>query len=194
MPRKDSILASLRPEEEEPFVLDTAFIRNLMNTSRNESPVDYLSKQEYWQIDRMVANTGEQLVFELAGHVAKKQHNNSVALYFYARIISGTDGLTRRAALAGLKHAMCTSRDVLEFVYYYNQMLRGWSRSTRAAVAAWYLDSEPRMLLSRCIVTPEWRGWSHKDVMRLCHPKPETAHQRMTFRAILKLYEESDAD
>ena len=194
MPRKDSLLASLRAAKEEPFVLDTGLISRLLSTKRDEHPVDYLSGQQYWQIDEMIASKGEQVVFEISGIAAKNEANISVVLYLYARIISGSDGITRRAALAGLKHVMKTSRDVLEFVYYYNQMLRGWSRATRGAVAAWYLDSEPRMLLARCLTQPEWRGWNHKDVMRLVHPKPETAYQRETFRCILAIYRSSDAD
>lgn len=47
----------------------------------------------------------------------------------------------------------------------------GWGRGWRRVVSDWYLKKEP-MELSECVTKFRGRyGWTHRDIVRLCHLK-----------------------
>ncbi len=53
------------------------------------------------------------------------------------------------------------------------QSLRGWGRSLRKAVAHWYTEKEPASLAYQVVKYQQRNGWSHRDLLRLAHPKAE---------------------
>jgi len=47
----------------------------------------------------------------------------------------------------------------------------GWGRGWRRVVSDWYLKKEP-MEMSECVTKFRGRyGWTHRDIVRLCHLK-----------------------
>lgn len=52
------------------------------------------------------------------------------------------------------------------------QSFRGWGRGLRTAVAKWYTDKDVKDLAYQCVKYQQREGWSHRDLLRLCHAKP----------------------
>lgn len=63
-----------------------------------------------------------------------------------------------------------TGTHLFQFVQAVND-LRGWSRGLRRGVANWYLDKEPKDLEYQLLKYKQRGGWTHRDVLRLCHAR-----------------------
>jgi 60 kDa SS-A/Ro ribonucleoprotein len=53
----------------------------------------------------------------------------------------------------------------------YVELFRGWGRSMRRAVAEWYNVMPAERLAYQAIKYQQRDGWSHRDALRLAHPK-----------------------
>ncbi len=77
----------------------------------------------------------------------------------------------------GVKYALSKLNDVCRtgthlFQFAENvKHLRGWGRGLRKAIAHWYLDKDPSALAYQVTKYQQRNGWSHKDLLRLSHPK-----------------------
>jgi 60 kDa SS-A/Ro ribonucleoprotein len=74
-----------------------------------------------------------------------------------------------------------TAKELFEFVDSARRE-RGWGRTLRERVAAWYLDrpvAEIAMEILRC---PEHKGYTHRDLLRLAHPRPDTPARNAMFQ------------
>lgn len=52
--------------------------------------------------------------------------------------------------------------------------LRGWGRSVRNGVSRWYTEKSLDKLAYQLVKYRQRNGWTHRDVLRLAHPKPDT--------------------
>lgn len=59
---------------------------------------------------------------------------------------------------------------------------RGWGRGLRSAVAAWYANRPVAEVASDILKCPEHEGWTHRDLLRLAHPKPGTRAQNALYQ------------
>jgi 60 kDa SS-A/Ro ribonucleoprotein len=73
-------------------------------------------------------------------------------------------------ALAALPQVCRTPTMLFQFVAAA-QELRGWGRGLRAAIGAWYAGKDPRTLAYQLTKYQQRDGWSHRDLLRLCHVK-----------------------
>lgn len=64
-----------------------------------------------------------------------------------------------------------TGTQLFTLVAYLDQ-LRGWGPALRRNVSAWYLDKPADKLAYQILKYRQRNGWSHKDVLRMAHPKP----------------------
>lgn len=76
-----------------------------------------------------------------------------------------------------------TATDLFHFVDYCNQ-LRGWGKGLRNAVANWYTSKTPSTLAYQVTKYQQRDGWSHRDVLRLCHAKPNSPEINEIFRYV----------
>jgi 60 kDa SS-A/Ro ribonucleoprotein len=53
----------------------------------------------------------------------------------------------------------------------------GWGRATRAAFAGWYVEQDAQKLALNLIKYQIRNGWTHRDLMRKCHPQGSAAGQ-----------------
>lgn len=107
-------------------------------------------------------------------------HHRPARNYALALSSSLGDGTTRKAALEALASLAESSMDLFAFCEGCRG-LRGWGRGLRNAVARWYL-SRPLDLLARELVNcPEGLGWSHRDLLRLCHPVADSPERDALF-------------
>src|SRR5262245_30278555 len=121
-------------------------------------------------LDACIELDGARVVAEIvaisdAGRAAK----NDAAVFALARCASADDLATRRLALAALPRVCRTSTHVFQFVTLIRAW-RGWGRSLRRAVGAWYVDRPVDQLAYQAVKYRNREGVTHRDVLRLAHP------------------------
>ncbi len=85
------------------------------------------------------------------------------------------------AALNALPQVARTGAHLCTFAAFAEN-LRGWGRGLRSAVAEWYLNQPASELAYRMLQSMEHNGWSHRDLLRLSHPKAATAVHNALFQ------------
>lgn len=68
-----------------------------------------------------------------------------------------------------------TSTHLFEFAEYV-ELLGGWGRAKRNAVAAWYQSKTADSLAYQAVKYRQRNGWTHRDLFRLSHPKGVNNH------------------
>lgn len=96
---------------------------------------------------------------------------NDPAVFALAYLV-GTKGPASAHALAALNQVCRIGTHLFQFAETVNG-LRGWGRSLRSAIGKWYLSKEPRDLAYQLVKYQQRNGWSHRDMLRLSHPKAE---------------------
>lgn len=119
-----------------------------------------------------------QRVVELSE--AGRAPKNDPALFVLAAAASLGDEAVRRAALAALPRVARTGTHLFHFLQYAQQM-RGWGRSMRRAVAAWYASKPVEDVVYQTIKYRQRDGWTHRDALRLAHPKARTAVENAVY-------------
>jgi len=66
-----------------------------------------------------------------------------------------------------------TGTHVLHFAAFVDN-LRGWGRAARRAVATYYENMPAERLAYQLLKYQQRDGWSHRDVIRLSHPRPDS--------------------
>ena len=112
---------------------------------------------------------------------AGRAPKNDPALFALAMAAGLGDEATRAAALQALPRVARTGTHLLHWLRFV-QAFRGWGRGVRRAVGAWYLGKEPRELAYQLLKYPQRDGWSHRDALRLAHPRPESDERRALLR------------
>ncbi len=106
---------------------------------------------------------------------------NEPALFVLALAVSPNfaDSKTISAALHALPEVARTGRHLCNFAALVEN-LRGWGRGLRSAVADWYLNKPASELAYQMLKYQQRDGWSHRDLLRLSHPKaPTPAHNAL---------------
>ncbi|HSU16817.1 TROVE domain-containing protein [Longimicrobium sp.] len=112
---------------------------------------------------------------------AGRAPKNDPALFVLAMAAGMGDEATRAAALQALPRVARTGTHLLHWLRYV-QAFRGWGRGVRRAVGRWYTARPPRDLAYQLLKYPQRDGWSHRDALRLAHPRPESDEQRALLR------------
>ena len=95
--------------------------------------------------------------------------------------------LAMAAAHPGARdHALARLGDVCRIgthLFHFAQFVegqRGWGRGLRRAVARWYERDDADALAYQLVKYRQRDGWSHRDLLRLAHPKaPTDAHRAL---------------
>lgn len=108
---------------------------------------------------------------------------NDPALFVLALAASPNfaDARTIAAALRALPEVARTAAHLCTFAAFVEN-LRGWGRGLRSAVADWYLAKPASELAYQMLAHPHRNGWSHRDLLRLSHPKAATPAHNALFQ------------
>ena len=129
-----------------------------------------LTRENVDALDACIAEDGIRTVLEIveisrAGRAAK----NDPAVFALARCASAPDVATRRAAVDALPHVCRTSTHLFQFVTF-TRAWRGWGRSLRRGIGAWYAEQPVDRLAYQAVKYRQRDGVTHRDVLRLAHP------------------------
>lgn len=105
---------------------------------------------------------------------------NDSALFALAMCSSIGDYKTRKLALSVLPEVARIFTHLSHFLTYV-QGLRGWGRALRDGVAKWYTDKSANQLAYQMAKYRQRDGWTHRDAIRLSHPKPKDKTQNFLF-------------
>ena len=123
---------------------------------------------------RCIGVDGPRVVREVvAVSEAGRAPKNDPALFALALCAAFGDEDTRRKALAALPVVARIGTHLFHFAQYVDEM-RGWGRGLRQAVGNWYAQMPADKLAYQAVKYGQRDGWSHRDLLRLSHPKPAT--------------------
>ncbi len=96
---------------------------------------------------------------------------NDPAVFALALASIKGDDATRALALKSLQAVCRTGTHLFQFAAAREALGGGWGRGLRRAIGSWYLDRGIPSLVRQCLKYQQRDGWSHRDLLRLAHPK-----------------------
>lgn len=127
------------------------------------------------------AGRGVEVVDALADVSTKgKAYKQAPTLYALALAFAYGDAATKARCKEVFNSVVRIGTHLFTFLEYVTSM-RGWGRNLRAAVLAWYQDQELQRLATQVTKYGQREGWSHRDVLRLVHPKPRNPDENALY-------------
>jgi 60 kDa SS-A/Ro ribonucleoprotein len=109
---------------------------------------------------------------------------NDPAIFALAILAGHPDAAEARGLIYNALPLVCrTGTHLFQFVEAVTQ-LRGWGRGLRSAVAGWYLDKDVDDLALQVTKYAQRNGWSHRDLLRLSHPKTTKRDRQDVFQYV----------
>ena len=114
---------------------------------------------------------------------AGRAPKNDAALFVLALAASPqfADATTNAVALAALPLVARTATHLCTFAGFVDG-LRGWGRSLRSAIGHWYVNRPVNELAYQMLKYQNRKGWAHRDLLRLAHPKAASPARNSLFR------------
>lgn len=150
-------------------------------TKENAKTVENLLKEDGVRVVNRVVELSD------AGRTPK----NDPALFVLAMATAADDENTRAAALAALPKVARIGTHLFHFAQFV-EGFRGWGRGLRKAIASWYNDQSLNDLVYQVVKYKQRDGWSHRDLLRLSHPKATTEERSLLYKWVTN--KESVAD
>ena len=110
---------------------------------------------------------------------------NDPAILALAVLSAQNDPAVRRLALEALPRVCRTGTHLFQFIAACKE-LRGWGRGLREAVAKWYNDRALEKLAYQVTKYRNRAGYTHRDVLRLSHPKTTEYDRNCLYHWIVK--------
>lgn len=141
-----------------------------------------LLKQSYTNVLICIAENGRRAV-DMIVEVSDKglAPKNDPAIFALALCAAHGNAETKTYALNSINLVCRIGTHLFHFAQYVNA-LRGWGRGLRRAVGTWYTDRNADALALQAIKYQQRDGWSHKDLLRLSHPKSKDSKQDAVLR------------
>lgn len=104
--------------------------------------------------------------------------NPETLVFALALCARQTKDSLRHAAYSAVKTICSTPQQFILFNKFASEIAKsssepkhGWGAGWRKAVNDWYLSKDP-IELAKCVTRYKGRyGWTHKDIIKLSHPK-----------------------
>ncbi len=152
----------------------TYYVSECQLTSDNAAVVIECAKADVDRTINMIVSLSE------AGRAPK----NDPAIFALALLASQLDNdAARRSALATMSRVCRTATHLFQFVANCKE-LRGWGRGLREAVAGWYNDRPLDKLAYQVTKYRNRVGYTHRDTLRLSHPKTTDPDRHALYRWI----------
>lgn len=119
---------------------------------------------------------------------SERAAKNDPALFVLAICAGLGDDQTRCAALDALPQVARIGTHLFHFMAYVEQF-RGWGRGLRRAIGNWYTEMPVERLAYQAVKYRQRDGWSHRDALRLAHPKAPNERYDAIYHWIIKGWE-----
>lgn len=115
---------------------------------------------------------------------AGRAPKNEPAIFALAIAAGSQDQATRKAALTALPVICRTGTHLFHFARDV-EGFRKWGRGLRTAIGSWYNDKSADKVAYQAVKFQQRDGFSHRDLLRLAHPKAASAQHNAVFRWIV---------
>lgn len=143
-----------------------------------------LTLEHATNIIEMIKNDGLNVVRTIV-NVSKENRAPKLDPALFALALACTYGndLTKQEAYAAIAIVCRTSTHLFKFVSDVNE-LRGWSRGLRNGVNDFYLANPggKKFIDYQLVKYRQRDGWTHRDVLRLSHPKTANSDINASFK------------
>ncbi len=130
-----------------------------------------LTRENADAVQRCIVADGPKVVARIVEvSLASRAPKNEPAIFALAMALKLGDVATRRKA-AGAVSSVCRIGTHLFHLAAYIEQFGGWGPLTRRAVRDWYLAKPLDELGYQVVKYVQRDGWSHRDLLRLSHPK-----------------------
>ena len=113
-----------------------------------------------------------------------KAPKKDTALFVFAILLSTGKSFLRASVYTLINELGLYSTYLFQLVGMLKP-LRGWSRGLRSAIAKWYTGRSLEDLAYQAIKYRNRAGYTHRDILRLCHAKPRDPKQAFLFKYIV---------
>jgi 60 kDa SS-A/Ro ribonucleoprotein len=120
-----------------------------------------------------------RLVEEIS--VAGRAHRQNPGVFALACASAFGDEAGRRCAYAAVPRVCRTGTTFFQWVTYRDAIKGTWSRGSRNAAARWYTARDAADTAYQILKYRNRVGYSHRDVLRLAHPKTVDAELKALF-------------
>lgn len=136
-------------------------------------------------INECLAADGVRTVKRIAAiSEAGRAPKNEPAIFALAIAAGSQDAETRKAAMAAIPVVCRTGTHLFHFARDV-EGFRKWGRGLRTAIGAWYNDKPADRVAYQAVKFQQRDGFSHRDLLRLAHPKASSAQHNALFRWIV---------
>jgi 60 kDa SS-A/Ro ribonucleoprotein len=145
-----------------------------------------LSLENAKNVVECIREDGRRAVAEIVA-VSKEGRapKNDPAIFALALVCSTGDEAAKGSAYTAITQVCRTGTHIFQFCDQVNK-LRGWSRGLRRGVGRFY-EQPAEHLEYQMLKYQQRNGWTHRDVLRLSHPKPASGgHNSLFLRALGK--------
>jgi len=115
---------------------------------------------------------------------AGRAPKNEPAIFALAIAAGSADPTTRKAALTALPVICRTGTHLFHFACDV-EGFRKWGRGLRTAIGSWYNTKSADKVAYQAVKFQQRDGFSHRDLLRLAHPKAASAQHNAVFRWIV---------
>ena len=115
---------------------------------------------------------------------AGRAPKNDPALFALAMCAGVGDTQTKRYALENLSKVARTGTHLFHFVAYVKQF-RGWGRALKRGIKEWYEFKTIDDLAYQVVKYQSRDKWSHRDLLRLAHPKTDDKERNSIYKWIV---------
>jgi 60 kDa SS-A/Ro ribonucleoprotein len=141
-----------------------------------------LTKQSHTNVLECIKLNGRKVV-DMIVDISDKglAPKNDPAIFALALCAAHGDAATKEYALSKVHEVCRIGTHLFHFAEYVNAF-RGWGRGLRRALASWYTMREADDLAYQAIKYQQRDGWSHRDILRLSHPRTKDAKRDAVLR------------
>lgn len=157
----------------------------------SESGTYYVGEQKFTKdnannVLECIKEDGKRVVDMVVGissnYLAPK---NDPAEFVLALAVGFGDESVRKYALDRLNKVARIGTHLFNFANHVNQF-RGWGPSLRKAISKWYLNKDASNLAFQLVKYQGRNGWTHRDLIRLSHPKTSDVNKNLALRWAVK--------
>jgi 60 kDa SS-A/Ro ribonucleoprotein len=109
-----------------------------------------------------------------------RAHKNDAALFVLAACAKLGNEATRKLAFGVLPEVARIGTHLFKFAQFV-EAFGGWGRATKRGFQRWYNDKSADKLAYQLLKYRQRDGWSHRDILRLCHPVTTSGQHRAMY-------------
>lgn len=164
------------------------------------SSEEKLNKENVKSVFKLIKEKKGKEVLEIVKDysVNGRVHKQEPLLFVYAACCRSDDQELKKEAYSLLPLICRIPTHLFTFISFcetlsMNELGKGtgWGKAHKRAVSKWYNDKEPKDLTFTVTKYKSRGNWSHRDVLRLAHPKPKSDFYKLLYKYITK---ESEID